>query len=100
MLVKIYYLCVCVCVFSHVQVFETQWTLAQQSPLSMIFSRQEYWSRLPFPPPGDLPQPEIKPMSPEAPALPVDSLPLSHQGSLLTFILDSKYHYFLLLLST
>ena len=49
MLVKIYYLCVCVCVFSYVQLFETQWTSAQQSPLSMIFSRQEYWSGLPFP---------------------------------------------------
>ena len=42
------------------------------------FSRQEYWSGLPFPPPGDLPDPGIEP---ESPALQVDSLPLSHQGS-------------------
>ena len=44
----------------------------------MEFSRQEYWSELPFPPPGDLPDPGIEPMSP---ALQVDTLPLSHQGS-------------------
>ena len=40
------------------------WTLARQAPLSMGFSRQEYWSGLPFPPPGDLPDPGIKPASP------------------------------------
>ena len=45
------------------------------------FSRQEYWSGLPFPLPGDLPNPGIKPLSPASPALLVDSLPLSHQGS-------------------
>ena len=44
----------------------------------MGFSRQEYWSGLPFPSPGDLPDPGIEPMSP---ALQADSLPLSHQGS-------------------
>ena len=42
----------------------TPWTVAHQSPLSMGFSRQEYWSGLPFPSPGDLPNPGIKPMSP------------------------------------
>ena len=47
-------------------------------PLSMAFSRQEYWSGLPCPPPGDLPNPGIEPGSP---ALQGDSLPLSHQGS-------------------
>ena len=47
------------------------WTVAQQAPLTMGFSRQEFWSGLPFPSPGDLPNPGIKP----------DSLPLSHQGS-------------------
>ena len=51
-------------------------TVACQTPLSMGFLRQEYWSRLPFPPPGDLPG-----MQPVFPALQVDSLPLSHQGS-------------------
>ena len=42
----------------------TLWTVARQSPLSMEFSRQEYWSGLPFPSPGDLPNPGIKPGSP------------------------------------
>ena len=41
--------------------FATPWTVAQQSPLSMGFPRQEYWSELPFPPPGDLSNPRIKP---------------------------------------
>ena len=65
----------------HVQLFVTLWTVAHQAPLSMGFSRQEYWSGLPFPPPGDLPDPGIEPMIPAAPALQVDSLLLSHQGS-------------------
>ena len=42
----------------------TLWTVALQAPLSMGFSRQEYWSQLPFPSPEDLPDPRIKPMSP------------------------------------
>ena len=50
----------------------TPWTVARQAPLSMGFSRKEYWSGLPFPPPGDLPNPGIKPGSP---ALQADSLP-------------------------
>ena len=49
----------------------TSWTVAHQVPLSMEFSRQEYWSRLPFPSPGDLPNPGIKPKSP---TLQADSL--------------------------
>ena len=52
-------------------------TVAHQAPPSMGFSRQEYWSGLPFPPPGDLPDPGIEPMAPGSPALQVDSLPLS-----------------------
>ena len=44
--------------------FVTPWTTAGQTPLSMEFSRQEYWNKLPFPSPGDLPDPEIKPVSP------------------------------------
>ena len=55
--------------FSHVQLFATQWTLAHQAPLSMGFSRQEYWSVLPCPPPGHLPDPGIKPRSLMSPAL-------------------------------
>ena len=46
-----------------------------QAPLSMGFSRQEYWSGLPIPPPGDLPDPGIEPVSPVSPTLQVDSLP-------------------------
>jgi len=42
----------------------TPWTVAPQAPLSMVFPRQEYWSGLPFPPPEDLPDPGIEPMSP------------------------------------
>ena len=56
-------MCVCVCVLSRVRLFATLWTVAHQAPLSMGFSRQEYWSRLPCPPPGDLPDPGIKPAS-------------------------------------
>ena len=51
------------CVLSHVQLFVTAWTVAQQAPLSMEFSRQEYWSGLPFPTPGDLSDPGNEPAS-------------------------------------
>ena len=50
--------------FSCVQLFVTLWTVACQAPLSLGFPRQDYWSRLSFPPPGDLPDPGIEPMSP------------------------------------
>ena len=56
---------------SHVQLFATLWTVACQAPLSMGFSRQEYWSGVPFPSPGDLPNPGIEPRSP---ALQADAL--------------------------
>ena len=49
--------------------FATPWTVARQAPLSVEFSRQEYWSGLPFPPPGDLPNPGIKAASLVSPAL-------------------------------
>ena len=49
---------------SHVQLFVTPWTVAYWAPLSMGFSRQKYWSRLPFPSPRDLPDPGIEPWSP------------------------------------
>ena len=78
--------CVCVCVcararaqsFSQVRLFVIPWTIACQALMSMGFSRQECWSGLPFPSPGDLPAPGIEPTSP---ALQADSLLLSHQGS-------------------
>ena len=63
--------------FSHIQLFVTLWTIALQAPLSMGFSRQEYWSGFPCPPPGDRPNPGMEPVSPAAPALQADSLPLS-----------------------
>ena len=66
--------------FSRVQLFVTPWTIACQCPLAMGF-RQEYWSGLPFPFPGDLPDPGIKLASPVIPALQVDSLLLGHWGS-------------------
>jgi len=50
--------------FSRVWLFVTPWTIAYQAPLSMGFSRQEYWSGLPLPSPGDLPDPGIKPRFP------------------------------------
>ena len=73
---RIYGYCLCCAVLSHVQLFVTPWT--RQAPLSMGFSKEEYWSRLPCPPPGDLLAPGTEP---ESPALQADSLALSHQGS-------------------
>ena len=69
--------CVCVCVcacacawsVSHVTLFVTPYTAARQAPLSLGFPKQEYWSGLPFPPPGNLPNPGIKPTSLAPPAL-------------------------------
>ena len=49
---------------SHVRLFATPWTVAHQAPLSMVFPRQEHWSELPFPSPGDLPNPGINPAFP------------------------------------
>ena len=67
---------------------ETPWIVASQAPLSMEFSRQECCSGLPFPSPGDLPNPGIKPTSP---ALQADSLLLSHQGIPLNSSLVNSY---------
>ena len=63
--------------FSCVQFFLTMWTVAYQVPPSMGFSRQECWSGLPFPSPGDLPNPGIEPRSP---ALHADALPSEPPG--------------------
>ena len=60
---------VCAQLCSHVQLFETLWTVAHQAPLFTGFSRQEYWSGLPFPSPGDLPKAGIEPKSPVSPVL-------------------------------
>ena len=60
--------------FSRVRLFAAPWTIDHQAPLSMGFFKQEYWSGLPCPSPGDLPHPEIKPTS-TSPALQADSIP-------------------------
>ena len=72
--------CGCVCLLSHfscVQLFATPWTVTLLSPLSVGFFRQQYWSGLPFPSPGNLPNPGIKP---RYPALQADSLPFEPPG--------------------
>ena len=74
----------CACVldcFSHVQLFAILWTTAQQAPLSMGFSRQEYWIGLPFPPPGDPPDSGLNPHLLHLLHWQLDSLPLEHLGS-------------------
>ena len=86
-------MCVCVCACARVCVRSvTQpcltlcnpmaWIVAHKAPLSMGISRQEYWSGLPFPPPRDLPDPGVEPMSLVSRAWQANSLPLSHLGSL------------------
>ena len=67
-------------VLSCVQLFAAPWMVAHQAPLSMGFPRQEYWSELPCPSSRDIPDPGIKPMSPESPASP-HLYQLSYQGS-------------------
>ena len=85
---------------SCVRLFVTPWTIAHQAPLSMEFSRQEYWSGLPFPSPGDLPYPGLKPRSP---ALQADTWPSEPPGNVLNFsktgtnrnINNRNYHYWI-----
>ena len=66
--------------FSHARLFVTLWTVAHKVPLSVGFSRQEYWSGLPCPPPGDLLHSESKPSSPASSALQADFLPTEPLG--------------------
>ena len=61
--------CVCVCSFSHVRLFVVPWIVGHQAPLFMGFSRQEYWTGLPSPPPMNLPDSGIEPVSLKSPAL-------------------------------
>ena len=85
---------------SHVQLFATPWTVTHQAPPSMGFSRQEYWSGLPFPSPGDLPNPGIEPRSPalqadtltsEPPGKPIyNSRTINRQGTSRQKILGSQ----------
>ena len=76
--------------FSHVWLFATLWTVTCQAPLSMGFSRQEYWSGLPFPSPEELPNPGIEPRSP---TLQADALPSEPLGKPDTY--GSMYRYFI-----
>ena len=79
---SLWVLCAVFSSLSHVRLLAAPWTATHQVPLSMRFSRQEYWSRLPCPPPRDLLYPRTEPESPTSPALQADSLPLSHRGGL------------------
>ena len=83
---------VCVCLVGHVQLFATPWTIRLVCPWR--FSRQEYWSGLPFPSPGDLPNPGIEPRSP---ALHADSLPSEPPGNQIKYLINTKWYsiYFL-----
>ena len=85
--VKVKVLVICV------QLFVTPWTVAHQASLSMKFSRQEYWSGLPFPSPGDLPDPGIEPRSP---SLQADSLPSEPPGKFMNIkikvVYDQEHH--------
>ena len=76
--------------FSRVQLFATPWTVAYQASPSMGFSRQEYWSGLPFPSPGDLPNPGIEPGSP---ALQTDSLSPEPPGNIYIYIHTHTHTY-------
>ena len=85
------HMCARVRVLSPVQLFVTLWAVTYQAPLSMGFTRQEYWSRLPCPPQGDLPNPGIKPLSLTSAAL--------GSGLLTLNITKSKWYWILRLVS-
>ena len=76
---------------SRVRLFATPWTVAYQAPQSMEFSRQEYWSGLPFPSPEDLPNPGSEPGSP---ALQADALPSEPPGGLKNGLIRLHKDYF------
>ena len=82
---------------SHVRLFATPWTLAYHAPLSIGFSRQEYWSGLPFPSPGDRPNPGIESRSP---TLQVDSLLSEPPGKPIKVIFYINYKITLLSVSS
>ena len=85
-------LCVCVCVYTRVLsslwFFAAPGTVGHQAPLFMGFSKQEYWGRFPFPPPGDLPYPGIKP---ESPALQMDCVPAELPGKTKDSVLSHSF---------
>ena len=75
------------CTLSHVQLFVTLWTITHQAPLSTEFFRQEYWRGLPFPSPGNLPEPKIEPGSP---AMQAGSLPTEPPGNSMSHLNHPK----------
>ena len=87
-------MCVHALLFNCVQFFATPWTVALQAPLFMEFSRQEYWSGLPFPTPQDIPDPGIEPESLASPALTdgfFTTAPPGNPGKILS-IIDTMKH--------
>ena len=80
--------------FSNVPLFTTPWTVACQAPLSMDFFQQEYWSGLPCPSSGDLPNPGIEPTSPASPELQVNSLLPNHQRTPMFSVKECLLWYF------
>ena len=84
---------------SHLPLFATPWTIAHQAPLCLEFSRQGYWSGLPFPPPRDLPDPGIKPESPAFPALVGGFFTTQHWKALILYYSALSLLCFLLIVS-
>ena len=76
---------------SRIRLFATPWTIVYQVPPSMGFSRQEYWSALPSPAPGDLPNPRVKPVSLVSPASAGGFFTTNQLESLSTYILRDIY---------
>ena len=89
----IYYICAYAQSLNSVLLFRTPWTIAHQAPLSMGLSLQEYWSGLPFPTPGDLPNPGMEPTSPVSPTL-AGGWILCHCATWEAHILYIQYDYF------
>ena len=85
--------------FSHVRLFATLWTVVHQAPLSTGFSRVEYWSGLPCPPPRDLPNPGIEPGSPVSPTLASGFFTTSVLGNI-KFESLNIYYFLLYILKT
>ena len=87
------------CVLSPVQLFATSWTVARQAPPSMGFSRQEYWSGLPFPSSAVLPDPGMEPVSPESPALAGGFFATGPPGKLKDLSLGLQFFFLVMSLS-
>ena len=87
----------CACILSHVRLFATPWTIAHPAPLSMEFSRQEYCSELPFPSPGDIPDPGILHESLESPSLTGKFFSTAPLVKLIIVLLKTQLTLFLLL---